>query len=119
MNEINHLPDLGIHSAIDLDASYLVRYAINRSLLDVSVSAIHHAVTMLTKASTNDPKLDIFYRNISTHIEEGVSVQSDEQEILHDIYKTQKGQQLYEHEHGSITSWLIAKSNKDQKDNYR
>lgn len=74
---------------------------------------------MLTKASTNDPKLDIFYRNISTHIEEGVSVQSDEQEILHDIYKTQKGQQLYEHEHGSITSWLIAKSNKDQKDNYR
>lgn len=112
------LPDLSLDSDQDAAALYLSHIAINRNILDVDPSSIKHAVSLLTNSTTNDPTLDIGETNIPDKLPTGASVQSDEQAILRTAYSTMKGKQMYEHELGSIPSWIITKAIQNEKDNY-
>lgn len=75
MDEANTFPDLVINSLNDLVAMYLFIHSINRSLLYLPTSAILHAVTPLSKYSTNDTTLDIVDMNVPSHLPEGFTVQ--------------------------------------------
>lgn len=116
--DLTALPDLSIDSINDLAATFLAIHAVNRSLLGVPAISMLHALTRLTKQSTNEPTLDIGSINIPNHLPKGLSVQSDEKDILCERYKYHKFQQLYEHDLGYITSWIISKSIANDEENY-